>query len=87
MRNQKKEDRMFVGLVVCVVGFLVWCLVFLPFPFLDISGLMKLMRSKWRRSIDEVKVEEYCGCDLDGCEFGVRYGWRYDAGDVNDDAC
>ena len=61
----------FVGFV---VGLDSWfgVLVLLPFPFLDISALkklmMKLMQSKWR--------EGYCVCDL---ELRVRYGLRYDA--------
>ena len=61
----------FVGFVVLLDSWF-GVLVLLPFPFLDISALkklmMKLMQSKWR--------EGYCVCDL---ELRVRYGLRYDA--------
>ena len=61
----------FVGLVVLLDSWF-GVLVLLPFPFLDISALkklmMNLMQSKWR--------EGYCVCDL---ELRVRYGLRYDA--------
>jgi hypothetical protein len=74
----------FVGFVVLLDSWF-GVLVLLPFPFLDISALMKLMmklmQSKWR--------EGYCVCDL---ELRVRYGLRYDAvvmlsHDDDDDAC